>query len=191
MNNPITETATWKTQYKVTFEISPSGAGTTTPATYAWYDAGSSLNPISTTSNGGYTFTAWTKTGSVTIADSTLSPTTFSLTGSGTIIANFQTQVIQTQISITLTPPSANPTEQITLTGKLTLASDITAGVPTKEVTLSYFDGENWNTITTTTTDTDGSFSTNWIVPTNMTSGPYPVKVVFNGDPQGASPQPM
>ena len=88
-----------------------------------------------------------------------------------------------------LTPSSGNPNEQIALTGKLSLASDSSTGVSGKDVTLNYFDGANWNTITTTTTGAEGSYSVNWVVPAGLANGPHPVKVVFSGDALGAAPQ--
>ena len=43
MNNPITETASWKTQWQVSFAVTPTGGGSTAPSATAWYDDGTVL----------------------------------------------------------------------------------------------------------------------------------------------------
>jgi uncharacterized repeat protein (TIGR02543 family) len=59
-----TVTGTYKTQYQLTMQVNPSGAGTTTPAVGSyWYDSGSSV-PISATPAPGYTFSYWSGSGS-------------------------------------------------------------------------------------------------------------------------------
>ncbi len=45
VNGPITETASWTTQYLVSFVSSPSAGGTTSPSGLVWEDAGSALDP--------------------------------------------------------------------------------------------------------------------------------------------------
>lgn len=191
MNGPITETANWKTQYKVTFEVNPSGAGTTTPSPSAWYDAGASLSPISAAAADGYCFDSWTKTGDVAIADADSSSTNFNLTGPGTIITNFlmgEIQQIDTQISLQYTPPQQEA-QQGMLSGRLTLANDNLVGIADKQVILSYFDGVEWHTITTVTTGADGSYSYDWTLPQGGAAGVLQVKASFEGDPEGTSPQ--
>ena len=90
----ITIATAYHHQYLVQFSVSPSLAGTTTPSASTWYDAGSSGNPISASANAGYTFGTWAVTcvsGSscLTIASPTSSSTTFSVSGPGTITADF------------------------------------------------------------------------------------------------------
>jgi peptidoglycan/xylan/chitin deacetylase (PgdA/CDA1 family) len=82
-------TANWKTQYLLSFVASPSGAGTTTPSgTNLWKDNG--ILSISATPNSGYTLSSWSSsTGSITFANANLDSTTATISGPGTIIANF------------------------------------------------------------------------------------------------------
>ncbi|MFZ1988412.1 MAG: hypothetical protein WAW96_01445, partial [Alphaproteobacteria bacterium] len=52
----------WVAQYQVSFAVTPSGSGTTSPSgTNVWEDAGSLS--ISATSNSGYIFSSWSATG--------------------------------------------------------------------------------------------------------------------------------
>ena len=89
MNAPRTATANWKTQYLVSFAVSPSGAGTTSPSgTNLWEDAGTLS--ISATPNVGYTFSSWSSsTGSITFTNANLASTAATISGAGTITANF------------------------------------------------------------------------------------------------------
>jgi len=88
----------YKTQYLVSFAVSPSGSGTTTPSATAWYDARATIDPISATANPGYTFSSWsTSTTSIVIASPSSESTTATIDGAGTITATF------TQIEYTLT----------------------------------------------------------------------------------------
>jgi flagellin-like protein len=102
MNNPITETAQWKTQYQVTFDANPSGEGTTTPEGSSWYDAGD-ISISATPTSSSYRFTSWTASGSITFADSSSASTTATISGSGTITANFSLNTV-VQITITSDP---------------------------------------------------------------------------------------
>ncbi|MCW4009298.1 MAG: hypothetical protein NWF05_01590, partial [Candidatus Bathyarchaeota archaeon] len=88
MNNPVTETAQWQTQYQVIFDVNPSGAGVVTPSgSNEWVNAGTLS--ISAVANSGYTFTSWTTTGAITVATASSAATTATISGSGTIVANF------------------------------------------------------------------------------------------------------
>jgi hypothetical protein len=87
----LTITGTYKTQYQVTFAVTPIGSGTTTPSIGTpWCDAGS--NSISATSNIGYAFSSWSSTGSITITNTASASTTATISGpGGTITATFAT----------------------------------------------------------------------------------------------------
>ena len=88
--------ANYKTQYQVSFAVSPSGSGTTAPSgTDVWEDAG--VIPISATANSGYAFSSWSATGSITIANPLSASTTATINGPGTITANF---VVSTTIKL-------------------------------------------------------------------------------------------
>jgi len=95
MDNPITETASWATQYSVTFAVSPPGSGTTSPTgVNQWEDAGSL--PISALANPGYGFSTWAASGSITFASSTADSTTATISGPGTITADFGLATVTT-----------------------------------------------------------------------------------------------
>ena len=89
MDNEKTATANWKAQYLISFTVSPSGSGTTTPNIDTWYDNGTSGLQISASANPGYTFSSWSPSPTVAIADSSSNLTTATISGPGTITANF------------------------------------------------------------------------------------------------------
>ncbi len=95
MSGPVTVTANWQTQYQVTFAVTPSGSGSTSPTGTSWQNAGAVV-PITASKSGSYNFNKWTTTGSITIANPTQgqgthgSSTSATINGSGTITANFQ-----------------------------------------------------------------------------------------------------
>ena len=83
-----TVTGSYETQYQVSFAVSPSGDGTTSPSgTNVWEDAGSLS--ISATPNSGFVFSSWTTTGSITVSNPSSASTTANVAGSGTITASF------------------------------------------------------------------------------------------------------
>jgi hypothetical protein len=89
-----TVTPTYKTQYQVTFAVSPSGAGSiTTPATSPqWYDAGQTGISIAASATGSNTFYNWSApTGSATFNNQYSASTAMTISASGgfTVTANF------------------------------------------------------------------------------------------------------
>jgi hypothetical protein len=102
MNGPVNETASWTHQYEVSFVVSPSGSGSTSPAgTNIWEDTGSI--GISATANSGYSFSTWSSnTTSITFAAANSADTTATINGSGTITATF-TLTTTTTYSVTFT----------------------------------------------------------------------------------------
>ncbi len=86
---PSTVVWNWKTQYLVSFAVSPSGIGTTSPSgTNSWQDAGSIS--ISGTPSYNYKFSSWSAdTGSITFGNSNAGSTTATISGPGNITANF------------------------------------------------------------------------------------------------------
>jgi uncharacterized repeat protein (TIGR02543 family) len=83
-----TVTGSYETQYQVSFAVSPSGGGTTTPSgTNVWENAGGLS--IVATPNSGFKFSNWTTTGSITLSSSSSASTTANVSSSGTITANF------------------------------------------------------------------------------------------------------
>ena len=97
---PSTITGTYQTQYQVTFAISPIGSGTTSPSgANQWEDSGT--QSISASANTGYEFSFWAATGSITFASTTSDSTTATISGPGTITANF---VAFTTTTVTCVP---------------------------------------------------------------------------------------
>jgi hypothetical protein len=91
MNGPITETASWNHQYQVSFAVSPSVGGTTSPSGLVWENAGAL--PIVATPYSGYGFYSWgSDTASITF-DAQTASTTAVLSGPGTITATFTVRV--------------------------------------------------------------------------------------------------
>jgi uncharacterized repeat protein (TIGR02543 family) len=83
-----TVTGSYETQYQVSFALSPSGGGTTTPSgTNVWENAGG-LSIVATPKSG-FKFSNWTTTGSITVSSASSASTTANVSSSGTITANF------------------------------------------------------------------------------------------------------
>jgi hypothetical protein len=77
------------TLYQVTFGTSGGGGdSTTSPSTTQFYTAGQQVG-ISATAASGYTFSSWTTTGPITVADASSASTTATVNGAGTITAIF------------------------------------------------------------------------------------------------------
>ena len=135
INEPSTITWNWKTQYLVSFAVSPSGAGTTSPSgTSAWQDAGSIS--ISGTATYNYKFSSWSTAGSISVGNSQAGSTTATVNGPGTITANFAALPAATATptptpthTSTPTPtptPTASPTAKPTNTSPTPSSTDST-----------------------------------------------------------------
>ncbi len=161
--------------------MAPSGSGTTTPSgTNVPQIAGSTI-PISATANTGYVFDHWSSsTGSITFGSSTTASTTASIGAAGTITANF-VAIQATSLTVSCSPEKVDKpgSMQTTIQGFLTSGG---SGVAGKQITLTFFDGSTWQTIGTATTQSDGSYSFIWNVPTTLPNGFYLVKADFAGD---------
>jgi len=117
INAPSTVTWTWKTQYLVSFVVSPAGMASVSPSGDLWSDSGSVS--ISATPNVGGTFSSWSSsTGNITIGNSLNRFTTANINGPGTVTANIATTSTN---SPTPTPShSATPTPKPTATASPT-----------------------------------------------------------------------
>ena len=93
MNYAKTATANWKTQYKVSFATNPGGGGTVTPSVETWIDQGANPISISASASSGYSFSSWSATTGINIANAQSSGTTATVTAAGTITANFTTTI--------------------------------------------------------------------------------------------------
>ena len=112
MGGPITETASWKTQWQVTFVVNPSAGGAITvsgqPAATAWYDDGAVVS-IQANSGTGYAFSSWSSgAASITFTNSSSPSTTVTVHGSGVITGNFVLADITPPVITPTVTPSAN-----------------------------------------------------------------------------------
>jgi hypothetical protein len=131
LNTNVKEVAVWKTQYQVTFAVSPSSGGTIDPSGTGWYDSGALS--ISASPASGYKFSFWNGSGSVSFADSLSPQTTASISGQCTLRANFVLKTmhvssIQGSILnnsgqkaataiVTIVDPNGNPVSGVAITG--------------------------------------------------------------------------
>ncbi len=100
IDGPLNLTAIYQTQYQVAFNVSPPGTGSISPSgANNWYNAGNIL-PISAITIFPNAFSSWTSAGGIGISSSSLSNTTATINGPGTITANFVT--LNTTVTITI-----------------------------------------------------------------------------------------
>jgi uncharacterized repeat protein (TIGR02543 family) len=190
MDASKTATATWKTQYEVSFDVNPTGAGTTTPSETAWYDEGETV-PISASDNSGYAFSSWSTTGSIDIAEQSSRDTTATINGPGTITANFAVSTQPTLITVKCDPSTVDKmgNEVTTISGTLNASG---SGVSGKTITLYYkagatgpldpASGNGWIPINVTNTNGVGKYSYQWDPPEGLANGWYWIKADFAGD---------
>ncbi len=80
---------TYTTQYQVSFTMNTVGSGVINPATVTFFDSGSKIS-ISATPKPGFTLYIWSSnTPSITFTNSSAATTTATITGPGTVTANF------------------------------------------------------------------------------------------------------
>jgi lysophospholipase L1-like esterase len=111
MDGPKTATAIWKTQYLVTFVISPLEAATISSDTTVWKDNGKIS--ISVSPNKAYSFSLWsTDTSNLLIENPNSASTSVTITGPGTITAILIVDPAHTTSSThePTAPPSPQPT---------------------------------------------------------------------------------
>jgi hypothetical protein len=108
VSGATTITPVYYDKYQVTFVISPSGAGSTSPAGInVWENAGS-LSLMATPS-AGYSFSIWSSnTGSISFSNANSASATATISGTGTITATFALTPTSTP-SPTSAPTSAPP----------------------------------------------------------------------------------
>ena len=119
MNGHKTATATWVTQYQVTFNVSPAESGSTIPsANTLWLDSGQLQ--ISLVTNAGYTFSNWrSDTSAITFSDSYSATTFANIAGPGTITASLTT--INGNANTTPTQTSNPTSTQTQITSQTTI----------------------------------------------------------------------
>lgn len=82
-------------------------------------------------------------------------------------------------LTITFSPSSVQPFGSVTINGALTSGG---TGVPGKIIRLYCSSGGDWIPIGTTMTSTGGAYTLMWSVPSDLPSGDYRLKAVFDGD---------
>ncbi len=93
--------ATYATQYQVTFAPSPSSGGTTSPSGTAWYNSGTLLSILAMPASG-YAFASWSAPSSIALGSPTSAATTATIGGSGTVTASFgSTSTCTTSCTVT------------------------------------------------------------------------------------------
>jgi hypothetical protein len=149
MNSAITETATWTHQYQVSFAVTPSGDGSTTPSgSNLWENAGSLA--ITATANSGYKFSSWSSdTPSITFGSQT-SSTTATISGTGTITATF---VVSTPTTIQLFPNGGGSNTNLNPSGASSNWRCVDDNPPDGDTTYVYRDGSSMRTDTYATQD--------------------------------------
>jgi List-Bact-rpt repeat protein len=80
-------TVVYTTEYYTTFAVSPTSSGTINQGT-GWYDAGATIS-IAASSYTGTTFSKWTPTAGITIANTNLEATELTMGAAGTVTADF------------------------------------------------------------------------------------------------------
>ncbi|HLK69398.1 MAG TPA: discoidin domain-containing protein [Bryobacteraceae bacterium] len=100
-----TYTATFKTQYQLTISASPVSGGTVTPASGAYYDAGT-IVPVSATPNSGFIFSSWTGP----VANAGVASTTVTMTSPQTVRANFTTAAPTCTFTLSASSATVGPT---------------------------------------------------------------------------------
>jgi hypothetical protein len=170
---------TFQHQYKIEFTVNPYNSGTTSPSGTNWYDSTQPLNIVATKKDS-YTFTSWTKTGSISISDPTSSITTATFSGYGTITANFA-KPKDTTLTVSAYPKTVDKIgDQVTtITGKLTSYGQ---GVEGKLIALMFNSGNGDKPAGTATTDVNGDYIYDWNPNDQLPNGLYIIKAFFAGD---------
>jgi hypothetical protein len=83
-----------------------------------------------------------------------------------------------TALTVACNQDSVDKGNNVIISGALTSST----GLGGKTVTLTYHNGEAWVLIGSVTTNPDGTYSREWVVPAEIKNGVYPMKADFAGD---------
>ncbi len=126
-------------------------------------------------------FSSWTNGNGLTEASGT-----FTVQDSDTTVtanyADLSNAPAETTLTIFCSPSTLDRTNgetTTTISGTLTSGG---SGVQGKTIALTYFDGFDWLSIGSITTDADGAYSYTWEVPASIENGQYALKAEFAGD---------
>lgn len=155
--------------------------GSSLPKTFNWKTGDTHTVKVVASFTGAdlktYTFSSWTNGNGLTTTSGTYTVPS----SSTTVKANFAQAIAlaPTTLTVTCTNSSADKGTTVTLSGTL---KNATNGLSGKMITLTYYNGTTWCTISSVTTTSGGSYSYKWVIPAILANGQYPVKAIFNGD---------
>ncbi len=123
-----------------------------------------------------YQFNGWTNGNGLTTNTGT-----FTTPDSDVVVTlNYgQKSAAETTLTMSCEAAPVNKGNSTLIIGRLTSQGSPVNG---KTITLQFDNGSAWVSIGSTTTLTDGTYSFNWTVPTDLPNGQYPVKAEFAGD---------
>lgn len=149
------------TQYQLTTAAAPAGAGTVSPTSGTYFNAGAAAS-IAATPNSGYQFGSWTGA----VASATSASTTVTMSAPQSVTANF---LGTTTTGITASPNPATAGQPVTLSATISSA----AGTPTG--TVSFRDGAT----TIATVSLSGNTASTIATPAG---GSHSYTAIYNGD---------
>ncbi|MCE9612658.1 MAG: right-handed parallel beta-helix repeat-containing protein [Lentisphaerae bacterium] len=123
-------TASFNAQYRWTADITPPASGTVSPASGAWFDAGTNFTATATP-NAGWVFDNWT--GTLTGTDTNLAVT---MNGAASVSANFVTTTT-TSSTTTTTTTTATPTTTTSSTSTTSTTTTSTTSTTTSAASLA------------------------------------------------------
>jgi hypothetical protein len=144
-------------QYSVT--VQSTAGGSTSPSGTSWYNSGSTVNIVAIPASG-YRFYKWSSSPSISISNSSLSSTTMTVNGPGTVKAQF-VQVLAS--TIILSPSSGVPGTIVQVSGSFFY--------PNSTVTITY----NGDIVGKVNASSSGSFVLSFTIP-SLPNGTYIIK---------------
>jgi hypothetical protein len=171
MNLPKTANAAWTTQYQLTFAVTPSGSGSTTPSgNNLWINSGPLS--ISVTPNSGYSFSQWTtKNGFITFDNPNSVSTMANVNGPDIITASLTLNPTPTPSPTTTPMPALPPASSPSPTSAPSpIPTTTPTSLPTAPTTSSPL---------TSTTPTTTSSPTPTIQPTEKPEATVPLSLLL------------
>ena len=168
-------------QYQVSFNVNPSGGGSTNPLDTASYNAGSSIS-ISATPASGYGFSGWSvsNSSSIMIADPSSASTSATIDGYGTITANFSPTTVTPADTETVVICS---TSSVPVGTGTTCTATVTSSSPLASATVSW-SAEGSGIFDSISCTLDGSPAACSVLytPTDVDSGVHMMVANYVGD---------
>jgi hypothetical protein len=124
-------------------------------------------------------FSSWTNGNGLTTTTGTFTVPTSDVVVTVNYALTEPTTTYATSLTVLCNKDSADPGNDVTISGVLTSSS---VGVAGKTITLTYYNGAEWLSIGSATTNPDGTYSYDWTIPAEIENGLYPLKADFAGD---------